>query len=346
MSILKKILINENSSLLDAILKLNNTGTRCLFVVGKNNLFKGTLTDGDIRRSISKNKSFVTTINSIYNKKSFYVLKNNKKNNSKIKNFLNKGKHQLIPVLNKKKIPVGCLPDNFDTKREKFKNLVLVMAGGKGTRLKPYTDVLPKPLIPFKNKPMIINILDKFKNNDFNNFLISVRQNDKILQSFLSQFDNKYNLNYFKEGNQLGTAGCLKKIKKQKIPFFVVNCDTLVNVNPKRILHSHNESKSILTVVVCLKSFQIPYGEFEVNKKGFLKKIDEKPHKKLLANVGMYVLSPEINKYINTSKTLGMDELIQRLLKLRKKICIFPIKEDEWIDTGNWNNYFEAIKKQ
>ena len=77
-----------------------------------------------------------------------------------------------------------------------------------------------------------------------------------------------------------------------------------------------------------------------------LKKIEEKPQKKLLANVGMYVLNPEVNKYIKTTKILGMDELIKRLLKLRKKICIFPIKEDEWIDTGNWNNYFEAIKKQ
>ena len=270
MSTIKKILINENSSLLNAILKLNNTGTRCLFVVGKKNFFKGTLTDGDIRRSIVKNKNFITNINSIYKKKSFYVFEKDRKKDIKIKNFLNKDKHLLIPILNKNKIPVGCFPNIFDTKQKKIKNLVLLMAGGKGTRLKPYTDVLPKPLIPFKNKPMIINILDKFKNNNFNNFLISLNQRDKILQSFLSQFENKYNMNYFIEGNQLGTAGCVKKIKKQKIPFFMVNCDTLVNVNPKRILHSHNESKSILTVVVCVKSYQIPYGEFEVNKKGFL----------------------------------------------------------------------------
>jgi len=346
MSKVNKILINENSSLLNAILKLNNTGTRCLFVVGKKNIFKGTLTDGDIRRSIVKNKNFTTNINSIYKKKSFYAFDKDKKKNIKIKNFINKDKHLLIPILDKNKIPIGCFPDILDSKQKNFKNLILVMAGGKGTRLKPYTDVLPKPLIPFKNKPMIINILDKFKNNNFNNFLISLNQRDKILQSFLNQFDNKYNMNYFIEGNQLGTAGCLKKIKKQKMPFFMVNCDTLVNVNPKRILHSHNESKSILTVVVCVKSYQVPYGEFEVNKKGFLKKIEEKPYKKLLANVGMYVLSPEISKYINSSKILGMDVLIKRLLKLRKKICIFPIKEDEWIDTGNWNNYFEAINRQ
>ena len=345
MSILKKLLIKENSSLIDAILKLNKTGTRCLFVVDKRSHFKGTLTDGDIRRSIIKNKSFDKNIVDVYNKKSFYVLEKNKNNKSKIKDFLIKKGNQLIPILNKKKIPVGYVSDNLVSKKKRFTNLVLVMAGGKGTRMKPYTDVLPKPLIPYKNKPMIINILDKFKNNEFNNFLISIRKKDLILQSFLSQFDKKYNLNYFKENNQLGTAGCLKNIKKQSVPFFMTNCDTLVNVNPKRLLNSHNESKSILTAVVCLKSYQIPYGELEVNRKGFLRKINEKPNKNLLANVGMYVLSPEINKYINNSKPLDMDELIKKLLRLKKKICIFPIKEDDWIDTGNWNNYFEAIKK-
>ena len=86
-------------------------------------------------------------------------------------------------------------------------------------------------------------------------------------------------MNYFIEGNQLGTAGCVKKLKNKRYLFFMVNCDTLVNVNPKRILHSHNESKSILTVVVCVKSYQIPYGEFEVNKKGFLKKLKKNPLK-------------------------------------------------------------------
>ena len=181
------------------------------------------------------------------------------------------------------------------------------MAGGMGKRLKPYTDILPKPLIPIKNKPMIINILDKFKNNDFDNFLISIRKKDKILQSFLNQFKNKYELNYFLETNQLGSAGCLKKIKKQRKPFFVINCDTLVNINPKRILNSHLESKAFLTIVVCLKSYQLPYGECEVNNKGFLNELNEKPSKKFLVNVGMYVLNL---KFKNLLKILGSLEWI------------------------------------
>jgi dTDP-glucose pyrophosphorylase len=343
---IKKILIKEKESLLSAILKLNKTGTRCLFVVGEKNIFKGTLTDGDIRRCIAKNKNFNLNIKNVYNKRSFFIYKEKKNNSKKIKKFFKKNKNQLIPVLNKKKVPVEYLSDQTRNKLLNQDNLVLIMAGGKGTRLKPFTDILPKPLIPINRKPMIINILDKFRKNNFNNFLISLRENDKILKSFLTQFQHKYKLNFLEESSELGSAGSIKLMKNQKKPFFVINCDTLVKVNPKRILNAHYESKSLMSMVVCLKSYKIPYGECNVNKLGFLKNINEKPSNKLMANVGMYVMNPEILKYVKNYEKLNMDKLIEKLLKNKKKICVFPIKEDEWIDTGNWNNYFEASIKR
>ena len=342
---ISKIFINENESLYNAILQLNITGTRCLFVIGKSKIFRGTLTDGDIRRCIVRYKNFNITVSKIYNKKAFYVHQNKITNNTKLENFLKKNKSLIVPVVNSKKIPIRYLPSLKNEVSKKLDNLVLIMAGGEGSRLKPYTDILPKPLIPLNNKPMIINILDKFKRNSFYNFLVTIKKNDNILESYLDQFSNKYKLNFFKESSQLGSGGCLKRIKDQKKPFFMINCDSFVNINPRRILNTHIETNSILTMVVCLKSYKVPYGECEVNKKGFLKSISEKPSKKLLTNVGMYLLSPEIKNYLPKEKIFGMDLLIKKLLKLKKKICIFPIKEDEWIDTGNWNNYFEAIKK-
>lgn len=343
---ISKIFISENELLYNAILQLNKTGTRCLFVIGKSKIFKGTLTDGDIRRYIVKDKNFNVRISKIYNKKPFFVYENKISNNSKLENFFKKNKSLIVPVLNTKKVPINYLPFIKKEVSKKLDNLVLIMAGGQGSRLKPYTDILPKPLIPINNKPMILNILDKFKKSDFNNFLITIKKNDKILESYLSQFSNKYKLEYFKEATQLGTGGCLKKIKNQKNPFFMINCDSFVTINPKRILNTHIETKSILTMVVCLKSYQVPYGECEVTKKGFLKDISEKPSKKLMTNVGMYLLSPEIKKYLPKHKSFGMDLLIKKLLKLKKRICIFPIKEDEWKDTGNWNDYFEASQKR
>ena len=343
---ISKIFISEKASLYDAILQLNNTGTRCLFVIGKSKIFKGTLTDGDIRRCIVKDKNFNVTVSKIYNKKPFFVFENKIKKNLKLDNFLKKNKSLIVPILNKKKIPTGYLPVSYNKISQKLDNLVLIMAGGQGSRLKPYTDILPKPLIPVNNKPMILNILDKFKKNSFANFLITIKKNDKILESYLRQFSNKYKLEFFKESVQLGSGGCLKRIKSQKNPFFMINCDSFVSLNPRRILNTHVETKSVMTMVVCLKSYQVPYGECEVNDKGFLKNISEKPTKKLMTNVGMYLLSPEIKKYLPKKKSFGMDLLVKRLLKLKKKICIFPIKEDEWKDTGNWNDYFKALQKR
>jgi len=346
MNKISKIFISENAPLYNAILQLNKTGTRCLFVIGKFKTFKGTLTDGDIRRWIVKDKNFNVKVSRIYNKKPFFVFKNKISNNSKLGNFLKKNKSLIVPVLNSKKIPISYLPVLKNEVSKKLDNLVLIMAGGHGSRLKPYTDILPKPLIPINNKPMILNILDKFKKSNFYNFLITIKKNDKILESYLNQFSNRYKLEYFKEINELGSGGCLKNIKTQKDPFFMINCDSFVTVNPKRILNTHIETKSVLTMVVCLKSYQVPYGECEVNDKGFLKNISEKPSKKLMTNVGMYLLSPEIKKYLPKHKSFGMDLLIKKLLKLKKKICIFPIKEDEWKDTGNWNDYFKALQKR
>ena len=279
MNKISKIFISENAPLYNAILQLNKTGTRCLFVIGKFKTFKGTLTDGDIRRWIVKDKNFNVKVSRIYNKKPFFVFKNKISNNSKLGNFLKKNKSLIVPVLNSKKIPISYLPVLKNEVSKKLDNLVLIMAGGHGSRLKPYTDILPKPLIPINNKPMILNILDKFKKSDFYNFLITIKKNDKILESYLNQFSNRYKLEYFKEINELGSGGCLKNIKTQKDPFFMINCDSFVTVNPKRILNTHIETKSVLTMVVCLKSYQVPYGECEVNDKGFLKNIS-KSHQK------------------------------------------------------------------
>ncbi len=343
---INKILISENASLYDAILQLNRTGTRCLFVIGRSKIFKGILTDGDIRRYIVKDKNFNVKVSKVFNKKPFFVQQNKIFKNTKLENFLKKNKSLIVPVLNKKKIPISYLPIIKNEDIKKLNNLVLIMAGGQGSRLKPYTDILPKPLIPINNKPMILNILDKFKKNFFDNFLITIKKNDRILETYLKQFSKKYKLEFFKESAQLGSGGCLKRIKRQKNPFFMINCDSFVNLNPRRILNTHIETNSILTMVVCLKSYQVPYGECDVNNNGFLKNISEKPTKKLITNVGMYLLSPEIKNYLPKEKSFGMDMLIKRLLKLKKKICVFPIKEDEWRDTGNWDDYFKALQKR
>tara|TARA_A100001015_G_C15007770_1_gene721543 strand:+ start:496 stop:1548 length:1053 start_codon:yes stop_codon:yes gene_type:complete len=342
---IKKILIDEKKTITDAMKQLNQTGTRCLFVIDKKKKFKGTVTDGDLRRYILKMKNFDLGIDGAYNENSFYVFKNKIINNKKLVSFLKKNKNLFVPVLNDYKEPIEYLEYSETEENYNFKNLVLVMAGGKGVRMRPLTYILPKPLMPVNKKPMILNIFDRFKKFKFNNFLVSVRADEKILNSYLNQFEKKYKISYLKEKKPLGSGGCLKKVKKQNEPYFVINCDTLIQINPLKLLNFHKERNSILTIVACLKSHKISYGQCDADKNGFLKSIKEKPSDKILTNVGMYVVDPKIIKFLPKQDSFNMDILINNLLSNKKKISIFPIQENDWKDTGNLKDYFDIINK-
>lgn len=345
MTKIDKLLIDEKHSILDAMRLLDRAGTRCLFFVDKKKKFKGTITDGDLRRYILKVKNFNAKVDKAYCKNSFYIFKNEISRNKKLKLFLEKNKNLLVPVLDKKREPVDYLEYSFKKKNDEFDNQVLVMAGGKGLRMRPFTYVLPKPLMPVNKKPMILNIFDKFKKFKFNNFLVSMRADEQVLDSYLNQFEKKYRINYLREKKPLGSGGCLRQVKKQEEPFFMINCDTLVKINPVKLLNFHKERNSILTIVACLKSHKIPYGQCETDKNGFLKSIKEKPSNKILTNVGMYVVDPRIKKFFPKQDFFNMDTLINKILLNKKKVSIFPIQESDWKDTGNLKDYFNVINE-
>lgn len=342
-NLITKMMITENTSIFQSLKKLDQIGTRCLFVVDHKKKLIGTLTDGDIRRQIIKKKNFEGDVKSIFNKKPIYILK---KNNKKKKiNISINNNNLIIPIVNEAKVPVDFYPKKEKNNNQTFKNQIIVMAGGMGTRLKPFTNVLPKPLIPLNGKPMILNIIDQFHKYNFKNFTVSLKSDDKVMFGYLNQFKEKFKFEYFFEKNPLGTAGCLKKIENLNQDFFVVNCDTFLNINLNRLLNTHVENKSMITIVACMKSFSIPYGECLIDNKGNLKSLIEKPKKKYFTNTGMYLISPKIKKFLPKKQKFGMDEVIKNVFKSKNKISIYPVNDKQWKDTGNWINYFEAYNK-
>ena len=143
---IKKILINQNDIISNAMKKMNMTGHVCLVVIDKSQKLKGTITDGDIRRNLLKDNNLKKKISSIYNKKPIYLKKNQKLNN-RINIFLKRNKHIIVPVVNNKNIPISYIifKEEFKSKYKEFEtNQILIMAGGVGTRMKPFTDILPK----------------------------------------------------------------------------------------------------------------------------------------------------------------------------------------------------------
>lgn len=342
----KHLLIKKNASITDALKQLGKTGLRCLIVIENNKNYLGTITDGDIRRDLLIYKNFKRKIETIYNSKSTYLTTSNfnKTNADKLikKNFL-----PLIPIINRN----FKVQDYYNSLNKPHgieeKNLVIIMAGGQGKRLQPFTSVLPKPLIPVRGKPVIVHIMNLFKSNLLNNFLVSINEKNKILKSYLNELKVSYEINYLEENKPLGTAGALKKIDKLKKPFFIVNCDNLFKINPKDLLNFHMENRNSLTLVASIKKFNIPYGVCEVNNKlGRLLKMNEKPTQSVLANTGFYVCDPKILKHLPKKKNFGMNELIKSLQIKKKKIGVFPIKDIEWQDTGNWPEYMKTITQK
>lgn len=344
----KKILIQNNLSIAEALKQLSQTGLRCLIVVDKKKKYLGTITDGDLRKSILVNKNFTLKIQSVYNSNSIFLTK--KKFNKKLANeLIQKNNITLIPIVNDKFKVI----DYFNIFKNKIskkiiykKNQILIMAGGKGKRLQPFTSILPKPLIPIKEKPVLIHIMNIFKKDGFKNFLISINKNDKVLKSYLNILEKIYNLDCIEESKPLGTAGALKKIKKAFEPFFIINCDSLLRIKPKELLSFHNENNNFLTFVAAVKKINIPYGVCELNKKnGNLISMKEKPNQNILANTGLYVCHPNLLDYLPNKIKFDMSDLIRFLLKKKKKIGVFPIKENAWHDTGNWTDYLNLNKK-
>tara|TARA_Y100001970_G_scaffold293483_1_gene440589 strand:- start:18741 stop:19784 length:1044 start_codon:yes stop_codon:yes gene_type:complete len=343
---IKKLLIKKNSSLTDALRQLGKTGLRCLIVIDNKNKYLGTITDGDIRREILVNKDFRKKINNVYNSKSTFLTTSNF-NKSTANKLIEKKSLALIPIIDKN-FKVVDYYNSFNSPHGiEEKNLVIVMAGGQGKRLQPFTSVLPKPLIPVKGKPVIIHIMNLFKSNRLNNFLISINKKSTVLKSYLNDLKSNYEFNFIEEKTPLGTAGALKKLPQLKKPFFIVNCDNLFKINPKDLLNFHSENKNILTLVASIKNFNIPYGVCTLDKKkGRLLKMEEKPSQSVLANTGFYVCAPNILNYLPKKNRFGMNDLINALQKRRKKIGVFPIKDVEWQDTGNWPDYMKTILRK
>lgn len=340
----KNLIIKKDASLTKALKQLGRTALRCLIVVDNRKKFLGTITDGDIRRDILVNKNFKKKIETIFNPRSNYLTTSNF--NKLVANKLIKNKSlPLIPIINKNFHVVDYYNFYNNPKGIEEKNLVLIMAGGKGERLKPFTSILPKPLIPVKNKPVIVHIMHMFKNYNLNNFLISINKKNKILKSYLNELKSKYEISYIEEDIPLGTAGILKKINKINKPFFIVNCDNLFKINPKDLLNFHEENKNNLTLVASIKNIKIPYGVCNLDKKKRqLLKMEEKPNLSILANAGFYVCEPSVLNFLPKKKRFGINEMIALLQEKKKKIGVFPIKGVEWQDTGNWLEYIKAIK--
>jgi dTDP-glucose pyrophosphorylase len=349
----KKITISDIATITEAIKKIDNEKLNSLIVVNNKKKVTGIFTMGDFRRAVFKGLDINSKISTLVNTNFIYLTKNFSKNKAK-EIFNNNSLILDLPILNKKSelVKIITRKDIFSSSELKRKKInlnnfpVVIMAGGKGTRLDPFTRVLPKPLIPIGNEPILKIIIDNFVKFSLNNFYISINEKGSMIRAYLNDFVSSYKIKYIEEIKPLGTAGSLRLLKhKLKSTFFVTNSDILIYSHYPSIIDFHKKNNYDLTLVSSIRNYIIPYGVCDVDDKGKLLSIKEKPNHNLFVNTGFYVLEPKVLNLIPVNKKFDMNELIIKIKKKGLQVGVFPVSEQSWIDIGQLSEYRKNLDK-
>jgi dTDP-glucose pyrophosphorylase len=333
---LKNFTIDINSKVKDAIKLINKNQRGIALVTDKNNVLKGVLVDGDIRRLLLKRVSLNNKIKKYLNKNFFYF---NYKSRKNIKKYIN---NQHVPVLDKKKELIG-LYLSIQAQNILRTGTVVILAGGKGLRMKNLTKDTPKPLLKIAGTPIIHTQITKMINQGFKDFIILTNYLSNKISDYFKNLNLDAEVQCIKENKYLGTAGPLSLLKKLNISqsFILINGDIITNLNFKEVLNFHNINRNDLTICLRKYNHQIPFGV--LSKKSGFRFINEKPIASFLINSGIYIISKKILKRIKNSQHLEMNHLINKLFKEKLNIKNFIINDEVW-DVGDKSQY-ENINK-
>lgn len=331
---------NESDSIVDAMAKIDNNARGVLFIVDNNNRLLGSLTDGDIRRWLLKSGELTASVVMAMNKNPLVISEGRK---SEAASFMKEKQITAIPMVDSKKEIVDIV---FSSEIEVLKNNntllsnvpVVIMAGGKGTRLYPYTRILPKPLIPIGETPIVERIMDYFAAFGMNEFYLTVNYKKAMIRSYFDENNSNYSIKYVEEKKPLGTGGSIKLIDDEfKVPFFVTNCDSLIRTDYNDIYRYHINSGNDITLVSALKNLQIPYGVLHTGDNGTIESIEEKPKLSYFVNTGMYILNPNTIDLIPNDSVFHMTDLIDSVMKMGGKVGAYPVSEDSFLDMGEFD---------
>ncbi|WP_169084609.1 nucleotidyltransferase family protein [Paenibacillus sp. PL91] len=336
----ESIMILPETSIIQTMQIIDKSALQFAVVVDGNKFLLGTVTDGDIRRGLLKGLSLEIPIKEVMNK--YPVYEKFGKKPQYYAELMKKLKVKQLPIVNEEnQIQNVLFADNVAQGLQKA-NTVILMAGGLGTRLRPLTDHVPKPMLKVGDKPILEMIINSFKDFGFSNFILSVNYKKDMIKDYFQ--DGKHldvNVSYIEETMRLGTAGALSLIiEKPDQPFFVMNGDLLTKVNYEQLLNFHNETNSIATMCVREYEYQIPYGVLETENHRLLS-IEEKPIHKSFVNAGIYVLSPDVLKSVPQNEFYDMPDLFKKLMKQQQEVSAFPLRE-YWLDIGRMDDYEKA----
>jgi dTDP-glucose pyrophosphorylase len=341
---IKDFLIDEECSMKEAMEQLDRVSKKILFVTRKEK-FVGVITNGDIRRFILKKGNIDALVIDIANYSPKFLMESEK---STANDFMKKHFIEGVPILDSNMEIVLIILMNEEEFGYK-KNLqipVVVMAGGLGTRLYPYTKILPKPLIPIGEIPIVEHIINRFHNYGVKLFHLIVNHKKNMIKAYFNEVLKDYEINYADEDMPLGTGGGLSLLKEKiKETFFLTNCDILIDENYEKIYNFHIENNNLITIICSLKNIMIPYGIIELSLNGNIESIKEKPNFQFLINTGMYVVEPIVLQSLSDNEKIGFPDIIEKLRLMGKKIGVYPISDFNFLDMGQLDQMEEMRER-
>ena len=335
-----RFLYNIQGTLSGAMSNIDLTARGIIFIVDNDNVLKGCLTDGDVRRWLLRTGELNSPVHEVMNPSPLVY---DVSDRSAAVEYLYEHLISAIPLVDKDnrvidiilRVPYGEENSNYPDLKG---TPVIIMAGGKGSRLYPYTKVLPKPLIPIDEEPILDRILKEFSLYNINEFYLTVNYKKEMIKAYYKECNTSYSIKFVEEPKPLGTAGSIGFLKGQfDTPIIVTNCDIMIRADYSDLMKHHKESGNKITIVTSLKDFTLPYGVIKTSDQNDrVSEISEKPHMSYLINTGMYVLDPDCIDYIPTDEMYHMTQLVDEVMK-DHRVGIYPISESAFLDMGNYD---------
>lgn len=332
--LLEDILLEEDATVENAVEKLESIRCKIVYIVNGRKL-KGSISDGDIRRFVLQNGDISMGVRSLVNCNPFYFFENQAK--EEIKNFFASCDMWSVPIINYNNEVIAVVFRNGQVvnNRNLAECPVVIMAGGKGTRLYPYTKILPKALIPIGDTPVTERIINKFQSYGCNSFYMIVNYKKDMIRAYFEGNAKKYNINFYNEDIPLGTGGGLYMLKgKIQGDFFFTNCDILIDADYTSMYYKHKKEKNAITVIASEYVNCISYGVIKIDESCNYMGMDEKPSKKYYINTGLYIINSQVLELIPDNIEISFPDIITKAEEKGFKIGVYVVNEEAYMDMG------------
>lgn len=328
-----QLIITADMTIEQAMQCIDDGACKTAFLV-EDEILKGTLTDGDVRRFLLKGGSIHENVAQVVNRNPKFFYEDNMESSQE---YMMAHVLTALPIVDKnmRLIRIDRLNSGSVHREIPADVPVIMMAGGLGTRLKPYTEIIPKPLIPIGPKTIAEHILDRFVSYDCKHFYMILNYKKSLIEAYFKDIATYDGLSFVEEPFFMGTAGGIGLLKEQcREDFFLVNCDIIVEFDYYQIWKEHRDKGNIVSMVSARKKISVPYGTIKADEDGRVQSLVEKPQLVYNVNTGMYLCNARIYDYLEENEKIDMPDLILRCIAAGERVGQIVIEENHWYDMG------------